>query len=181
MSFWYFAAEHGGAAAENPTNVELMPAITTLVVFAVFFIILSIVVWPKISRGLDERQQKIRDEIAAAEQAREDARKALAEYQQNLAQSREEASRMIAQARTEAKAAAEDLRNQNQKEVAEMKQRASQEIESAKHAAITELHNQAALLATSIAGKILKREITSQDQQRLVSDAMGELAGSSRN
>ncbi len=44
-------------------------------------------------------------------------------------------------------------------------------------AAITDLHAEAASLAADIAGRILKREISSEDQQRLVDESLGELAG----
>jgi len=40
------------------------------------------------------------------------------------------------------------------------------------------VHAQTASLATAIAGRILKREITPTDQQRLVDESLRELAGS---
>ena len=52
-------ARHAGAMEFN-----WMPAVTTLVVFLVAFGFLYVKVWPKIIAGLDDRQNKIRDEIA---------------------------------------------------------------------------------------------------------------------
>ena len=43
-------------ASEGPTNVEWLPAATTLVVFIVFFLILKAKVWPPILKGLEDRQ-----------------------------------------------------------------------------------------------------------------------------
>ena len=163
-------------AAEDVTALELMPAITALVVFTIFFLILRATVWPKILRGLDERQEKIRGEIAAAEQARQRADAALAQYQQNLAAARQEAVKMIAQARADAKAAAADLKARNEADLAEMKQRAMREIENARRAAIAELHAETAALAADIASRILKREINAGDQKRLVDETLEELA-----
>ncbi|HWB18697.1 MAG TPA: F0F1 ATP synthase subunit B [Phycisphaerales bacterium] len=187
MSFFILAfqeaAEHDVHAAVMPEGgaAALMPAITTLVVFCLLLIVLWRTVWPKITKGLDERAEKIRSEIAAAEQAREQAKSALAEYQQNLSRARDEANNMIAKAKADAKAAAEELRTQNQRELADMKQRATAEIESAKQAAIADLHAQAASLAAAAASKILKREITPRDQQSLVSEALADLASARRN
>ena len=96
------------------------------------------------------------------------------------AKAREEAGQMIAKARTDAKAVADELRSRNEAELTEMKQRATREIESAKQAAIGSLHAEASNLAVAIAGKILQREINSNDQQMLVDQSIQELA-SARN
>ena len=172
-------------AADTESTVEhaevmalnLMPAITAMVVFLLAFGFLYMKVWPKILQGLDDRDQKIRQEIANAEAAREKADAALAEYEKELASARHEANELIAQARADAKAVAKDLRDRNETELVEMKQRATRDLESAKRAAITDLHAQAASLAADIAARILKREISAEDQQRLVDESLGELAG----
>ncbi len=169
-------------AADEATHAEVMdfnwmPAATTLVVFLLAFGFLYVKVWPKILQGLEDRQNKIRQEIANAEQAREKANAALAEYERELASARQEANELIAQARADAKAVAKDLRDRNEAQLVEMKQRATRDLESAKRAAITDLHAEAASLAADIAGRILKREISSEDQQRLVDESLGELAG----
>jgi F0F1-type ATP synthase membrane subunit b/b' len=49
------------------------------------------------------------------------------------------------------------------------------EIDQAKRAAVSELYADATNLATMVAGKILKREINAQDQQRLVEESLGQL------
>ncbi len=41
---------------------------------------------------------------------------------------------------------------------------------------MTEIYAQAATLATDVAGRILKRELTARDQQRLVEESLAEFA-----
>jgi F-type H+-transporting ATPase subunit b len=168
--FLLFAAEGG-----NPVAVQLLPALTSIVVFVVFYLILRATVWPKIVGGLNDRADKIRGEIEAAEQARADAKAAQEEYQRALADARREAGEMIARAKGDAKTAAEELRKRNEAELAEMKNRAGADINAAKLAAIKELHMEAASLAAALAGKILQREISVADQQRLVDESLREL------
>ncbi len=170
------AAENEAVHAEAMA-FNWMPAVTTLVVFLLAFGFLYVKVWPKILSGLDDRQNKIRQEIANAEQAREKANAALAEYEKELASARQEANQLIAKARDDAKAVATELRDRNEAELAEMKQRATRDLDTAKRAAITELHAEAATLAADIAGRILKREISATDQQHLVDESLSELAG----
>jgi F-type H+-transporting ATPase subunit b len=162
------------------TAVGLIPFITTIVVFLIVLAIAAKFIWPLILKGLDERDQKIRQEIASAEEARENAKKLLQDYERNLTAAREEAGQMIAKARADARAVAEELRSRNDAELADLKARAMSEIESAKKTAIAELHAEAATIATAMAGKILQREISAIDQQRLVDDSLGELAGAGR-
>ncbi len=152
-----------------------MPAVTTLVVFTVAFVILYIKVWPQIIKGLDDRQGKILEEIESAEKARRQANAALAEYKESLDAAKKEAANMINNARADAKATADELRRRNEVELAEMRERATRDITAAKQAAITELHGTAASLAASIAGKILQREINADDQRRLVDESLREL------
>lgn len=166
----------GVERASGPIDPALMPYITAIVVFGLAFLILYLKVWPKITKGLDDRDQKIRSEIEQAELAREQSKAALSEYQRELATAREEATRMVAQARNDAKAVADELRARNAEELTELKQRATREIEVARQQAITSIYAEASNLAVSIASKILQREITDQDQQNLVDESLEELA-----
>jgi F-type H+-transporting ATPase subunit b len=167
---------HALAAGDgNPVAVQLLPLVTTIVVFGVAFFILATKVWPRITAGLDARDQKIRDEIKAAEDARAQAKAAQEEFEQSIAQARQEAGEMIASAKANAKAAADELKARNEAELGDMKQRARRDIDAAKHAAVNELHAEAANLAAAIAGKILQREVTTDDQQRLVEECLREL------
>ena len=173
------AAEHGVESAELMA-ANWLPAVTALVVFLLAFGFLYMKVWPKIVAGLEDRENKIRREIESAEQAREQTKAALAEYERSLASAREEANAMIVKAKADAKAAGEQLRAHNEAHLVEMKLRATRDIDSAKAAAIGELHTQAAMLAADIAGKILAREITAEDQQRLINKSLDELGTASR-
>jgi F-type H+-transporting ATPase subunit b len=171
-------------AAEADTSQlfpKLLPLITSIVLFLIFFTILAKFVWPKILGALDDRERKILGEIESAEQAREQAKAAQAEYEQSLAEARREASEMIAKAKADAKSAAEELRARNESELSEMKQRAAKDINAAKQSAINELHAEATTLAAAIAGKILQREVTAEDQQRLVEESLKELGRVQRN
>src|SRR5690606_1767563 len=142
--------------------------------------ILGRFVWPKIDAGLNDRAAKIRDEIAAAELAQEQARDALEQYERNLAEARAEAQKMIEEARTRQTQIAAELKAKADVELGAMRERAMKDIDAARRAAINEIYAEAADLATRAAGKILQREISPQDQRRLVEESLSELSGVSR-
>lgn len=171
------ASAEGGA---NPVSFEALPAITTFVVFGVAFAILAVKVWPTVAKGLDDRNNKIVGEIKAAEDARAAAKAAQAEFEKQLASAREESANMIRQARADAQRIADELKARNEQELAERVARANADIEAARKAAVAELQAQSAMLATDIAARILKRQVTEQDNQRLVQESLAELASGRR-
>lgn len=154
----------------------IMPLIAAWVVFGAVFALLALKVWPRILRGLIEREQKIKTEIRSAEDARRQADEALAQYQKNLAEARAEAAEMLERTRQEQRRLAEELRSKSEREVAELKMRAVQDIQAAKRAALAEIYGHMATVATQVAGRILEREINPDDHRALVDDAVGKLS-----
>jgi|CXWL01.1.fsa_nt_gi F-type H+-transporting ATPase subunit b len=172
----------GGHAVESvgaiPTVSQgIGTAITAIVVFAIVFAFLGVKVWPVIGKALDERANKIKEEIEAAELARRQAKDALDQYQKSLADARVEAQRMIEQAKSQQLTVAAELKARADIELTQMREKALKDIESAKRTAISELYNQTAALSTTLAGKILKRNITPADHQQLIEESLGQLQG----
>lgn len=172
---------HGEPAGALPTLKQgVASGITALIVFGLVLAVLAIKVWPVIGKALDERADKIKNEILAAEAARKQAKDALEQYEKSLADARAEAQRMLEKTKAQQQALADELRAKSDVELAAMRDRARRDIETAKRAALAEIYDVAANAATSIAGKILQREVTPRDQQRLIEETVGELQ-SSRN
>jgi F-type H+-transporting ATPase subunit b len=167
-------AAGGGDGPPNPAQFKLVPYISSLIIFGISFGILARFVWPRIVKGLDEREAKIRDEISSAEEARRRADEALKEYEKSLAEARAEADRMIEQTKAEQARLAADLKARAEEEVGALRRSALQNIEAAKRAALDEIYAETATLATRVAAKILDREVSEADQQRLVDETVAE-------
>jgi F-type H+-transporting ATPase subunit b len=168
------------AESAQPMDFNWVPHVTAIIVFLVAFGVLKAKVWPSITKALDEREAKILNEIKSAEDARRSAESARMEFERKLAEGRQEAAAMISRAKEDAQAVANELRARNEAELADLRLRAQRDIGAAKQAAVAELHAQAANLASLMASKILKREISVPDQQRLMEESLRELQ-SSRN
>lgn len=167
-------AEHASGPVPGPKE-GLATMITALVVFGIVLLGLSRLGWPRLCAALDARQQKIREEILAAEAARQQAREALEQYERSLAQARAEAQRMLEQTRAQQQALAAELRAKADAELAAMKERARRDIETARRAALAEVYEHAAHAATQIAARILRLEASQTDQERLLAEAINEL------
>lgn len=167
---------HHEAVGAMPTRAQgIATGVTALFVFAITAAFLGWKVWPTISKALDERQRKITDEIEGAEMARKQAKDALEQYQQSLAQARVEAQKEIDKARSQAQIIASELRAKADVELNQLREKAMRDIDSARRTAVAELHEHAVTLATSMAGNILRREVSTGDRQRLVDESVALL------
>ncbi len=173
----HFLASEGG----NPVQVEWLTLVTTVVVFLIFFGVAAVLVWPKILAGLDERDQKIRSEIERAEAARAEAAAALARQEDALRAARVESNELIAKARADAEQTARDLRHRAEEELLSLREQAHREIDTARESAIKDISTHAAEISTAIAGRILEREISVDDQRDLVDRTLQELAQANAN
>jgi F-type H+-transporting ATPase subunit b len=171
------SGDHETVGALPSVKQGMVTGITAVVVFCLVLGVLWLKVWPTIASGLDEREKKIRDEIESAEDARKQAKDALDSYEKSLGEARAEAQQMLEQAKSDQQKLTAELKAKAEADLGAMKEKAQREIESAKRAAVSEIYNEAATLATTVAGKILAREVSSDDQQRLVDEAVAELSG----
>ena len=159
-------------------NQGVATAITTLVVFGLVFGVLATAVWPKILKGLKDREHKIREEIESAEMARQQAKDALEQYQQSLAQARAEAAKMLETTRAQQAQLATELKAKADGELAQLRERAMKDIDAAKRAAVSEIYNESGRLAAAMATKILRRAVNPDDTQKLIDESISELQAS---
>jgi F-type H+-transporting ATPase subunit b len=179
------AQEHGEAETVNTKPISnvaegLATSITAVVVFMIVFAILAVKVWPVITKALDERAGKIKEEIESAELARKQAKDALDQYQKSLADARSEAQKMIEATRAQQATIASELKAKADVELAQMRERALKDIEAAKRAAVSEIYSHSTTLATAMASKILKRTINPGDTQQLVEESLAQLQAAAR-
>lgn len=153
----------------------LAAMITAFIVFGLVFFILKSKAWPIIAGGLEDRNDKIRAEINAAEKARQDAKDALFEYEKSLNEAHAEAKKILDETKAYQQQLAADLKSKADAELTIMKDRARRDIDAAKKTAITEIYTEAMSLSTLMAGKILKRQVNEEDSTRLLQESLAEL------
>jgi len=169
---WAAEAAHGSG---DPVQVDLWQAGFTIAVFVVLVLILGRFAFRPILEGLQKREEFIRESLASAKQDREAAEARLKEYEEKLIQAREEASALVDEGRRDAEEVKRRIDEEARKSADVTIERAKREIGMARDTALRELYDQSAELATNMANTILKREVSVEDHQRLVSDALDEL------
>jgi len=171
------AGGHEGAGSESPGIFagDLFTALFTVVLFVVLLIILSKWAWNPILSGLQKREEHIRQTIEDAGKARSEAEKSLQEYKDKLAAAQQESKEIIEKGRSEAVKIAEELKQKAQEEAREWRRQAERDIVSAKNEAVREISQQAIVLATDLAGKIVQKSLNPKDHYELLQDSLSKI------
>ena len=174
-----WASEGGGEV--NLFAGDLGNAIWTLVIFILVIVVLGKFAWGPLLNALQQREQFIRTSLQEAKADREAAEARLQEYEERLHQATTEATQIVEQGRQDADKAKARIEETARTEADKMLNRAKREIDLAKQSAIKDLYATSAELATDIAEKVLKRELSSQDHERLIEESIEELNRQDRN
>ena len=152
-----------------------LEALWVVIIFVVLLAVLYPTAWKSVLAGLKAREQRIRNDIAEAEAARAKAEATLKEFNTQLATAEQRTRDMLAKATIDGEKLATSIRMNAQAEAEEIKERANREIEAARDAALREIYEKTAELATSVAEKIIRRNLNASDQQDLVRQSLDQL------
>jgi F-type H+-transporting ATPase subunit b len=167
------AAEEGGGL------LSINPGLTiwTIVIFLIVLAILSKAAFPKILGAVEAREKHIAELTAAAERDRAEAA-ALAEENRRLV---EDTRARVHGAVEEARGQAEKMRSQVMEEAnrerAEMLERARRDIATEREVALDTVRRDAVVLAMAAAEKLVRRNLDTEDNRRLVSESLAQLGG----
>jgi F-type H+-transporting ATPase subunit b len=165
--FTLLAAEEG---ANNPLRLPLDELVIGTIAFLIVFGLLAKFVFPRVAKTLDERTETIEGGIKRAEEAQEEAQRALESYRAQLATARHEAAQIRERAREEGAAIIAELREHAQAEARRITQAANQQIEADRERAVIQLRAEIGQLATELAGRIVGEALADDARQRRVID-----------
>lgn len=167
------SSAEGGEA--SPVSLDYWQAAFTIVVFAALVLILSRTAYKAILEGLQKRERFIRESLDAAENARRAAEVHMHEYEEKLRRAREEASAIVEEGRRDAGVVRRRIESEAHDASENMLKRAKREIEIARDTALKALYEETANLAASLAVSALNRQVSPEEHQRLVMDALRDL------
>src|SRR3954453_7514129 len=154
-------------------NVGLM--VWTLVIFGLVFFVLKRAVFPRITEALDKRQRAIEESIDAAERTRREADALLSEYRERLSDARGQADEIVARARRTAETSEGEILAEARTKREEMMAQTRRDIEQETRRAIQQIRAEVADLTVLATEKVTRKSLDSEDQKRLVDQALAEL------
>ena len=149
--------------------------IYTLVVFGLLFFILARFAWGPMMEGLEKREATIQKAYDDAQKARDDAQQALADVQTQMAATSGQVAAMIEEARRDSQVLRDKMQVEARAEIATERDRLRREIDLAREQALSEIRTQAVQLSTLITAKVIQRNLSQEDHQRLLDESIAEM------
>jgi F-type H+-transporting ATPase subunit b len=161
----------------NNPLVQLDPGlyIWTIVVFLVLLGLLAKFAWKPLLEALEKRQESIRRSLDDAAKAKQELEQLHAESQRILAEARGEAETIVARTREDANRLRDEMRQKAQQEAATIVKNAEKQIELETARALQQIRHEAVDLSIAIASKLLQRNVSKEDNERLIEDTFRQL------
>jgi F-type H+-transporting ATPase subunit b len=128
-----------------------------------------------IQKMIDERRQRIEESIAAADRAREEARKLLEEHRALMGQARRDAEEILVEARKTAESTRVRLKDELEEDRQRRLEETKRQIEAETHRALGQIRQEVAELTLLAAAKVTGKVLDSDDQRRLIDEAISSL------
>ncbi|HIZ17983.1 MAG TPA: F0F1 ATP synthase subunit B [Candidatus Olsenella stercoravium] len=155
-----------------PKPAELIPA---LIAFIIILLVLAKLVWPSVLDMMEKRQQKIQDDLDAAERSKIKAAEEAKSYEAKILEAHHEADAIVAKAKKEAEEVRSAVLAKAQREAADIIAKAHGAVDSERHKAMIELSSSVVDLSVEIASKIIGNDLSVEEQRKLAEKYLAEV------
>ena len=138
-----FAAEGQGSAGLPQMDITTFPSqlFWLVITFAILYIFMWRVVIPKLSTTIEERKDKISNDINEAEKFNSEATSILEKYEEQMSSASQSASDIISESKSQMNEYFENLKLENNKKIAEMIRNSQEMIKLKEKDSIHEVRN----------------------------------------
>lgn len=151
--------------------------LSVIAIFVLFFAF-SLLLFNPVRKFMNNRKQKIKDEIDEANGVKESAEKLKAEYEDKLKNIDKEAEEILSNARKRALEGETRTINEAKEEAQRILAHARNEAELEKQKAMDEVKREMIVVASMIAEKVVSEKIDTTVQDKLVEDTLKEIGKS---
>jgi F-type H+-transporting ATPase subunit b len=158
----------------NNPLVQVDPGlfIWTIVTFLVLLTLLAKFAWGPLLQALSAREETIRKSLADAEKARQELERLNQESAAIIKQARGEAEAIVGASRADAERLRGELREKARAEADGILKNAERQIQLETARALEQIRHEAADISVAIASKIIQKNLTKEDNQRLIDEAL---------
>lgn len=140
------------------------------IVFILLFLLLSKMAWKPIMNSLHERENSIQDALDTAEKARHEMAQLKSDNEKLLKEARVERDRILSQAREISNRIKDEAQQEAKKAADKIIDEAKAAIQIEKQAAMKDIKIQVAMFSLDIAGKLIKRNLSTDKAQKELVD-----------
>ena len=149
--------------------------IWTIVTFLVLLALLAKFAWRPLLEALDTRQKAITKALDDAQKAKQELERLNAESAQIVARARVEADGIISQSRSDGERLREEIRTKARAEADNIVKNAERQIQLETTRALEQIRHEAVDLSVMIASKIIQRNLSKEDNERLIDEALKQV------
>jgi F-type H+-transporting ATPase subunit b len=154
--------------------------IWTILVFVILVTLLGKFAWRPLLDALEARQESIRQSLADADKAKQELARLQTESARILAEARKEADAIISRTRADAARAGEEMKVKARTDAENIVKNAERQISLETSRAIEKIRHEAIDLSVAIASKLLRRNVSREDNERLITETFQEIEGTRR-
>lgn len=145
----------------------------------ILFLLVKKFLFKPVQNILAKRQEEIERTYQDADVAKAAAEEMRADYEQHLAAAKEEASEIVKSATLKAQAHSDELISEAQQKASSMIEKANAEIALEKKKAVNETKDEISGIAMDIASKVVEREISAADHEKLIEEFINNVGEAS--
>jgi F-type H+-transporting ATPase subunit b len=161
----------GGLFAINPGLI-----IWTWLIFILLLVVLRKWAWGPILGALEARETRIQEALDSAAREREEAKQLLQQQQRLLDESRDHSQQILADGRKAGERLRAELLEEGRQQREQILAHAKGDIERERDRALEVLRREVVDLTISAAGRVLQKEVDSQENRRIVEHYLDRLA-----
>jgi F-type H+-transporting ATPase subunit b len=161
----------------NNPLVQVDPGlfIWTILTFLALLGLLAKFAWRPLLQSLASREETIRRSLADAEKARQELERLNQESEAIIRQARVDAEAIVGASRADAERLRGELREKARAEADGILKNAERQIQLETARALEQIRHEAADLSVAIASKIIRKNITREDNERLIDEALKQI------
>jgi len=155
-------------------GINLPSLVAYLVNFVILLGILSLFAYKPLIRVMDQRAERIRESLAAADLARQEATSSREAIEEQLNEARREGQRLLDQAREAVERYRGEEMDRARTDAEAFVERARTEIQRERDAAIQEVRSNFGDLAITAAERVIRRTLDRQAHEELIAQVLDE-------
>jgi F-type H+-transporting ATPase subunit b len=149
--------------------------IWTIVTFLVLVALLAKFAWTPLLQALEGRQESIRKSLDDARQAKQELERLQQESAEIIRQGRIEAEAIITRSRGDAERLREEMKQKARAEAEGIVKNAERQIQLETTRAVQQIRREAVDLSVMIASKLIQRNLTKEDNEKLIEEALQQV------
>ena len=147
----------------------------TIVTFLVLLVLLRKFAWRPLLSALESRQEIIRKSLEDADRAKQELERLQQESTQIIRKARIDAESVSAQSRADAEKVREQIKQQAKEESDAILRNAQQQIQMQTREALRQIRQEVADMSVEIASKLLERNVSKEDNKRLIEETLKQI------